>query len=642
MSQITIHAPKIAKRRSVSDWLIGKPLPTDEAHHQTISKKVGLAVFASDALSSTAYATDQILIVLAAVGAAAYIFSIEIAIAIVILLAIVTISYQQTIHAYPSGGGAYIVSRDNLGENPAQVAGAALLVDYILTVAVSISAGVYQITSAFPQLHDYKVGLALSFILIMTIINLRGVKESGLAFAIPTYFFVGTTLFTIGLGFFQYFTGTLGKVEGVLDPIHATETVEQVGLFLILRAFSSGCTALTGVEAISNGIQAFKAPKSRNAGITLIWMSTILSTIFLSVTFLAELTHAVPSHRESIFSQIGRVIYGAGTVPYLTLLGTTMLILIMAANTAYADFPRLAALIAGDGFIPKQLTYRGSRLVFSYGIIALAIVASLLIIIFDAEETRLIPLYAIGVFLSFTLSQSGMAIHWWRSRNIQPGEKIPTLGSELHYQPNWRWKLALNAVGAALCFVIMCIFAVTKFADGAWVVVIVIPTLVFIFFGIHRHYKRVAKQLSLDTFGAPTRIRRHRVVVPLGGIHRGGLEALNYARALSPDVTAVHVALDPDEEKKLRDKWEKWGDGIRLVIIPSPYRALVEPLLDYIRTVAAQRQPGEVLTVVVPEFVPERPWHAILHMQTALILQFGLLGLKHVVITEVPYQIQHD
>jgi len=642
MSQITVHTPRNAKRNPFMRWLIGKPLPTAEAHHQTISKKVGLAVFASDALSSTAYATDQILIVLAAVGAAAYIYSIEIAIAIVVLLAIVTISYQQTIHAYPSGGGAYIVSRDNLGENPAQVAGAALLVDYILTVAVSISAGVYQITSAFPELHDYKVWLALGFILIMTIINLRGVKESGLAFAVPTYFFVGATLLTLGLGFFQYFTGTLSEVEGVLEPIHTTETLEQAGLFLILRAFSSGCTALTGVEAISNGIQAFKEPKSRNAGITLMWMSAILSTIFLSVTILAELTHAIPSHRESIFSQLGRVIYGAGTLPYLALLGSTMLILIMAANTAYADFPRLAALIAADGFVPKQLTYRGSRLVFSYGIITLAVVASLLIVIFQAEETRLIPLYAIGVFLSFTLSQSGMAVHWWRSRNLKPGEKIPTLGSELHYQPNWRWKLALNVVGATLCFIIMCIFAVTKFADGAWVVVIVIPTLVFIFFGIHRHYQRVAKQLSLDKFGAPTRIRRHRVIVPLGGIHRGGLEALNYARALSPDVTAVHVALDPAEEQKLRAKWEKWGDGLRLVIIPSPYRALVEPLLDYIRSVAAQRQPGEILTVVVPEFVPERPWHAFLHMQTAFMLQIGLLGLRHVVITEVPYQIQHD
>ncbi|MGQ0605307.1 MAG: APC family permease, partial [Anaerolineales bacterium] len=495
--------------RTWRSWLIGKPLPTSDAPHQTISKKVGLAVFASDALSSTAYATDEILIVLAAVGAAAFTFSLPIAIAIVILLAIVTISYEQTIHAYPNGGGAYIVARDNLGEGPAQTAGAALLTDYILTVAVSISAGVAQITSAFPDLYPYRVQIALAFIVIMTIINLRGVKESGLAFSIPTYFFLGMTLLTIGVGYYRYFTGTLGVVTGV-EPLH--EAAQGLSVFLILRAFSSGCTALTGVEAISNGITAFKKPSSRNAGITLIWMSVILSLSFLSITFLSQAAHAVPSHAQTIFSQIGGVVYGPGSPMYLALLGGTTLILVMAANTAYADFPRLAALQAGDGFLPKQLTYRGSRLVFSYGIFVLAVVAALLIVLFQATTTALIPLYAVGVFLSFTLSQVGMAVRWWRCGHLKPGEAVQQLGSTLHHEPNWKLKLGINGFGAVACFVVMIIFAVTKFAAGAWIVVFLIPALVFTFFQIHHHYRRLATRLSLESFGQPTRLRRNRIL----------------------------------------------------------------------------------------------------------------------------------
>lgn len=624
--------------RSWQSLLLGRPLQTADAPHQTISKKVGLAVFASDALSSTAYATDEILVILSlagVVGFSALAYSLPIAIIIVIMLGIVTISYQQTIHAYPNGGGAYIVSRDNFGEQAAQVAGAALLTDYILTVAVSISSGVAQITSAFPALIPARVPLALFFIVLMTLVNLRGVKESGLAFAIPTYFFLGMTLFTLALGYYQYFTGTLGQVQNVEPLMH--ETMQNLSLFIILRAFSSGCTALTGVEAISNGIMAFKEPRSRNAGQTLIAMSVILSVIFFSVTFLAGQTHAVASETRTIFSQIGGVIYGVGSPPYLALLGGTTLILIMAANTAYADFPRLAALIASDGFLPKQLTYRGSRLVFTYGIVGLAALAALLVVVFEARTTQLIPLYAIGVFLSFTLSQSGMAVHWWRSSKIQPGERVPTLGSDLHFDPNWRLKLGVNAFGAAATFVVMCIFAITKFADGAWIVVLLIPGLVFVFFRIHAHYRSLAKQLSLDSFGAPQRITRHRVLVLIGGVHQGALRALDYARALSDDVTAVHVSVDEDEEQRLRAKWEKWGNSTRLVIIPSPYRAIEQPLLDYIKNMAAHRQPGEIITVVVPEFVPARLWQNVLHMQTAQFLELSLRNLRHIVITAVPY-----
>ncbi len=634
MSTTIIRGPEAGPQRSWRHWLTGKPLPSDEAPHQTLSKKVGLAVFASDALSSTAYATDEILLVLAAAGTAAFALSLPIAISIIILLLIITVSYEQTIHAYPNGGGAYLVARDNLGAYPAQIAGAALLTDYILTVAVSISSGVAQITSAFPGLLPFKVEIALAFIALMTLINLRGVKESGVAFAVPTYLFLGMTAITIIYGYFQYFTGTLGMVTGV-EPMH--EALEGLTAFLILRAFSSGCTALTGIEAISDGITAFKEPRSRNAGITLLWMTAILSTMFFSITFLAQQTSAVPSHLQTIFSQIGSVIYGAGSVPYLALLGTTTLILVMAANTAYADFPRLAAWVAGDGFLPKQLTYRGSRLAFSYGIIVLAVVASLLVIVFQAQTSSLIPLYAIGVFLSFTISQTGMAMRWWRSSKLKPGDEIQQKGSTLHYEPNWKLKMAINGFGAAISFIVMIIFAVTKFLLGAWIIVIVIPVLVFLFLQINSHYKSLAKQLSLDTFGAPTRVRRNRVILPIGGVHRGTVHALNFARSLSDDVTAVHVALDQTEEDKVRSRWEKWGDGVRLVLIPSPYRALLEPMIRYIREVASQRQPGDMLTVVVPEFLPQKPWQNILHMQTAFFLRMGLLGLRNIVIMEVPY-----
>ena len=617
-------------------FLIGKPLPTDEAAHQTISKKVGLAVFASDALSSTAYATDEILFVLVLAGAGALTISLPIATAIIILLAIVTISYEQTIHAYPGGGGAYIVSRDNLGEHAAQVAGAALLTDYILTVAVSISSGVAQITSAFPNLYPWRVPIALVLLGFMMVINLRGVKESGNAFALPTYFFLGMALFTIVVGYYRYFTGTLGVVTGV-EAAHAV--TQNVTLFLILRAFSSGCTALTGVEAISNGIPAFQEPKSRNAGITLMWMSAVLSVMFFSMTFLARQVGALPSHTETVFSQIGRVIYASGSPLYLALLGSTTLILIMAANTSFADFPRLSALQAGDGYLPKQLTYRGSRLVFSYGIVALAGVAGLLIILFRAETNALIPLYAIGVFLSFTLSQTGMAVRWWKSSHLKPGETLAQVASALHYDPRWRLKLFINGFGALATATVMIVFTITKFTSGAWIVALLIPTLVVIFFQIHRHYKQLAAKLSLDTFGIPPRIKRHRVILPIGGVHRGTLQALDYARSVSNDVTAVYVATDPQAEQTLRAKWEYWGDGVRLVVIESPYRRLYEPLRDYIRKIADQRQPNEVITVVVPEFVPAKAWHNVLHMQTAFFLQIDLLGMRNIVITEVPYHV---
>ncbi len=625
--------------RNWRSWLIGRPLQTADAPHQTIGKAIGLAVFASDALSSTAYATQEILIILAMAGTAAFGFVFPISMAIVVLLAIVAISYEQTIHAYPGGGGAYIVARDNLGELPAQTAGAALLTDYILTVAVSVSSGVAQIVSAFPELFPYRVIIAVGSVLFIMVVNLRGVKESGAAFALPTYFFIIMLYGTVGLGLLQFLFGGLGQV---VDPPHLVipDVLATITPFLILHAFSSGTAALTGIEAISNGITAFKEPRSRNAGITLIWMAVILSTLFLGISFLTGKIGAIPSEEETVISQLARTIFDGRGLVYLLVIVATTVILIMAANTAFADFPRLSALHAGDGFLPRQLTYRGSRLVYSRGIVALAAIASFLIVIFQASVTRLIPLYAIGVFLSFTLSQAGMARRWWKIGHLPAGIEVKEPGSTLRYQPGWQHRMVINGFGAACTAIVMIVFAATKFRDGAWIVLILTPTLVTIFFSIHHHYKNLAKRLSLENMGVipPHRIR-HRVLMPVSGIHQGSLTALHYARTLSDDVTAVHVSIDPLEAEKVRKKWEAWGEGTRMVMLDSPYRLFLEPLLEYIADIAEQRQPGETITIVVPEFVSENRFSAVLHTNTAELLRSQLKHLPGIVITNVPYHV---
>ncbi len=635
LHQTVEHQP----RPSWLSRLIGRPLPTAAAPHQTIGKVIGLAVFASDALSSTAYATQEILVILALAGTAAFGYAFPISIAIVVLLAIVTVSYQQTIHAYPSGGGAYIVARDNLGELPAQAAGAALLTDYILTVAVSISSGVAQITSAYPFLFPYRVELAVGFVLLAMLINLRGVKEAGLTFALPTYFFLVTIVLTIGVGLFRYLTGTLGTVVNPpsLEMIHSTQAVS---LFLILHAFASGTTALTGVEAVSNGISAFKEPRSHNAGVTLIWMSAILGALFLSITFLTGQVGAVPAETETVISQLTRTVYQGQNLLYLATLAATTVILIMAANTAYAGFPRLSALLAADGFLPRQLTHRGSRLVYSRGIITLALIASLLIVLFQASVTALIPLYAIGVFLSFTLSQSGMAHRWWKMGHLTPGQEVQERGSTLRYEPGCKTKMTINSFGAVCTAGVTLIFAITKFHDGAWVVLLLMPILIAGFSAIHHHYRTLARQLSLEQYGASPRVMRHRVILLVSGVHRGTLEALRYARSLSDDVTAVHISIEPAEAERIQSKWELWGEGVRLVILDSPYRLLLEPLLQYITQLSKQRQPNEVITIVVPHFVPHHWWHNLLHTQAAMLLRLALSFKQGIVVTDVSYQVE--
>jgi amino acid transporter len=623
-------------RLSWRSWLIGRPLPTADAPHQTVSKAVGLAVFGADALSSIAYAPQETLVILAAAGTQAFGYAFPISLVITALLAIVSISYLQTIQAYPSGGGAYTVVKENLGVQAALVAGAALLTDYILLAAVTVASGVAQIVSAFPDLFPFRVWLSVGLLGIIALANLRGVKESGNIFALPTYFFLAMTTLTVAVGLFRYFSGTLGVVTD--PPSLETLHTEPLTLFLLLRAFSNGTTALTGVEVIANGVRSFKEPRTHNAVVTMIWMSIILAVLFLGIVYLLGVIGAVPSEFETVISQLARTVFGNRGLLYLGTITATTIILILATNTAFAGFPALSAIIAGDGYLPRQLTYRGSRLVFSRGIISLTAIASLLIIIFNASVTALIPLWAVGVFLSFTLSQAGMARHWWNNRH-SAGKQLTEKEKRQPYDSGWRWKLAINGLGAITTAVVTLIFAITKFTDGAWIIVLLLPAIVVSFYAIHRHYASLARDLSLEHYGEPPPSRRHRVIMPVSSVHHGTLEALDYALSLSRDVTVVHVSIDPDQTEKLRHKWSWWGKGVRLVVIDSPYRTFLEPFLEYVNELRAALQPNERLTIVVPQFIPKHWWHNALHTQTAFWLRFMLLNKKGVVITEVPYQV---
>jgi amino acid transporter len=629
---------------TVRDVVIGQPLRTDEAEHQSISKKIGLAVFASDNLSSVAYATQEILIVLAGAAAAAataaarqevFGLTIPISIAIVGLLVMLAVSYRQTIYAYPSGGGAYIVARANLGVIPAQVAGAALLTDYILTVAVSISSGMEQIASLIPALQPYRVIMALAAIGFITLMNLRGVKESGVVFAIPTYFFVASMLLMLATGLFRQLTGTLGTVVGVETMEHAPE---QIGLFLILRAFSSGCAAVTGVEAVSNGIQAFQKPKSKNAAQTLLIMATLLGVMFIGTSVLANLVQAVPSETQSVIFQVGTVVLGP-FVPVI-IVATTM-ILILAANTAYADFPRLAALQAGDGFLPRQLTFRGTRLVFSAGILLLAAAASLLIVVFDARVTLMIPLYAIGVFLSFSLSQWGMVVHWRQASKLKPGESIEGVYGRIDYDVNWRVKQLVNALGGTVSVIVMIVFAVTKFSSGAWLTLILIPVLVFLFLRVHSHYENVARILSLGRRIMRPTPHPMKTVVLVDDVHVGTVRVVEFAKSLGRPWTAIHVDYSDRKTAIVQAKWkERVGEG-QLIVLPSPYRRLTEPICQYISQMLGA-DPDLFVHVIMGQLVMEKPWAKVLHSNNALGILHTLAKFDRVVVTEVPYQLYQE
>jgi amino acid transporter len=599
--------------------LIGDPLATSQAHHERLTKAKALAVFASDALSSNAYATEEILLVLVLAGSGALGLSINVAVAIAVLLLIVGTSYYQIIRSYPKGGGTYIVSKDNLGTMPSLVAGAALLIDYVLTVAVSVAAGVAALFSWLPFLLPYRVPVAIAAVALVTIINLRGVRESASIFAVPTYIFVVSVFAMLGLGLYRMLSGTLTPIA--YSPGEIAQPVQAVGLFLILRAFSAGCTALTGIEAIADGVPAFRKPEAVNAGRTLVAMIILLGTMFVGISFVSHALGVAPVHGETVLSQMARALFGGGPA-YVLVQVATALILLLAANTAFADFPRLSSFIARDGFLPRPLGNVGDRLVFSNGIVLLGVLASLLIVAFNGDTHRLLPLYAIGVFLCFTLSQTGMVVRWFRLRTA-----------------HWQWMALLNGVGAAATLVVLGVILATRFTHGGWIVVILLPAIIAMFLRIHRHYVNTAAQLSLEDYGAPARIRRHRVVVPIAGVHRGVLHALNYARTLSDDVTAVYVDTDPEATARLQQKWERWGDGVRLEVLSSDYRSIVEPLIAYLDRIDAC-QKDDIITVVMPQFLASKWWHNILHNQTALLIRLALLFRRGMVVTDVPYRLK--
>ena len=609
--------------------LVGRPLATVEQEHQRIPKTIGLAVFSSDAISSTAYATEEILFV-TAVGASSLALGLDtlvpIGIAVAILLAIVCTSYRQTIFAYPSGGGSYIVSRENLGEMPSLIAGGSLLVDYILTVAVSISAGVAAIISipAFQGLATHRVELGLALIAFIALANLRGIKESGRLFAAPTYIYIVTLGALIAIGLVRSYFGDIGHVP--FDPKAFEGTREAggtLGLFLILKGFSSGAVALTGVEAISNGVPAFRRPESKNAATTLVAMGTILGTLFFGTALLASRLHPYPSHDETVISQLGRAVFGDGPI-YVVLQFATAAILTLAANTAYADFPRLSSIIARDGYLPRQLANRGDRLVFSNGILVLSGLAALLLIAFGGITNALIPLYAVGVFTSFTLSQTGMVVHHLRLR-----------------EPSWQRNTVINAVGAVATGIVTLIVAITKFTGGAWVPIIVIPAIVLLFKGIHRHYQRVRKQLTIPPDYRPPPMN-HTVVVLVGGMHRGVLDALAYAKSLNPTrVVAVTVVSDEEEQERIERVWAERNIDVPLEIVYDPYREVSRPILRYIDEIDA-RWDNDIVTVIIPEFVVDHWWGHLLHNQTALLLKGRLLFRKGTVVTSLPYHLHEE
>jgi amino acid transporter len=597
--------------------IVGAPMPLAQARHERLSKTVALAVFSSDAMSSVAYATEEILLILVLAGTAAAHLTVPIALAIAGLLVVVSVSYQQTIHAYPSGGGSYIVARANLGPTAGLVAAGALLIDYVLTVSVSVAAGVAALTSAVPWLLTHRVLLGVAFTAAIAYANLRGVRESGRVFAVPTYLFIVTFSALVGTGLVRWLTGTLPPAVGAPEAVAATQTLTW---FLVLRAFASGCTALTGVEAISNGVPAFKSPEARNAAITMGWMAAVLGTLFIGVSVLASALGITPLADETVVSQVARRLFGDG-FPYYLVQGSTTLILVLAANTSFADFPRLNSLLARDRYAPRQFRTLGDRLVFSNGILILAGLAAALIVIFGGDTHALIPLYAVGVFISFTLSQAGMVRHWLTDGGA-----------------GWRWRLGVNGLGALVTGAVTVVIAVTKFTHGAWIVVFLIPLLVLGFRAIHRHYDTVAEELSLEHLVEEPPVN-NTVLVLVGDLHMGVVKALRYAQSLSPSPKAVYVELDPGATARLEERWSKGGCGVPLVVLASPYRSMLRPLLDYVGRIR-ERDTNSVVTIVIPEFVPRRWWQHLLHNQTALLVKGALLFRRGVVVVDVPFHLK--
>ena len=608
---------------SLKHFLIGPPLPTRQLAGERLNKVRALAAFSPDAFSSIAYANQEIYLALVLAGSLGLSQALPISLMITALLAIVALSYYQTIHGYPSGGGSYVVARENLGVLPGLLAASALLVDYVLTAAVSLTAGVEAIASAFPALWGIRIELSLLFLAVITLINLRGAKETGTLMSGPVYLFLFVYLAMLAYGAFRVLT------EGV-TPLATTAppAVVPVTAFLLLRAFATGCTAMTGIEAISNGVPAFRPPEAKNAGRTLLVMALLMGVLFVGSIGITQALGVVSGPQETILSALARRLLGSGPA-YLIVQAATLLILAVAANTSFAGFPRLAAMLAADGFLPRQLTGLGDRLVFANGILMLSFAAAGLIVVFRGESHALIPLFAIGVFLAYTLSQTGMVRHWVRERGRR-----------------WELKAALNGLGATATAITLLVVLVEKFLAGAWLTLIVIPALIVGFLQVRRHFQTVAQQLSLR--GLPPSLRpapTPRIVVPISEIHRGIVDAIAFARSISPDVTAVYVELEPGAGERVRREWQDWWPDIPLVVMPSPYRSIVGPLLDFLDETDRQHNDGQQAVVVLPELVPVRRWQSLLHNHTAQLLKAALLyhrrrlGYQRVII-DVPYHLR--
>jgi amino acid transporter len=611
------------KRTRIKQLLVGPPLPTHQLVHERLNKIRALAAFSPDALSSIAYANQEIYLGLIIAGSAGLALSLPIGLVITGLLTIVALSYFQTIHGYPSGGGSYIVARANLGTLPGLVAAAALLIGYLLTAAVSLTAGVAAIASVFPALWPYRVTLALLLLLIITLANLRGLRETGTLMAVPVYLFLFTYLPMLAYGAVRLLLNGSGSLAAAAPP-----PSQPLTAFLVLRTFSAGCTALTGIEAISNGVPAFRPPEARNAGRTLMVMALLMGLLFVGSIGLTQVMAVVAGPEETILSALARQLLGRGPAYVLIQVGT-MLILAVAANTSFAGFPRLAAILATDSFLPRQLTGLGDRLVFANGISLLAVATAVLIVVFGGDSHALIPLFAVGVFLAFTLSQAGMVVHWWRERGR-----------------GWWLKTVLNGIGSLATGMTVIVIGVSKFIEGAWITILLIPVLVAGFLRVRAHYRKVAGQLSLD--GLPpllTPSPAPRVVIPISGVHRGIFDAVNFARSISENVTAVYVELEPDAGQRICEKWEHWWPDVPLVVLPSPYRSVVGSLLAFLDETDRRHHDGQLATVVLPEFVPARWWENLLHNQTAWLIKAALLyrrrhlGFQRTII-DVPYHLK--
>jgi amino acid transporter len=598
----------------VSRFIFGPPLPSSAATHERLSPARAIGAFGLDALSSVAYGPDEIVYVLILAGSAGMALVIPIGLAIALLLAIVATSYRQTIYAYPGGGGSYTVARENLGTQAGLVAAAALMVDYLTTVAVSVTAGVEALIAFAPVLDQYRVPLDVAAILLLMVINLRGVREAGAAFVIPTYLFVGSLGLLIVIGIVHVLTA------GLPPPIHPMPApVESLSVLLILRAFAGGCTAMTGVEAIANGVPSFEPPEAQKAAQTLLVLALTLMVLFLGVVFLGRAINAIPSDQANILAQIGQTFAGGTPLFYLVQISASI-VLLLAANTSFNGFPRLAAVLADDDFFPHQFSYRGLRLAYSNGINAIGILAILLVIAFGGITHALIPLFAVGVFLCFTLSQIGMVRHWQKTRGA-----------------GWQTKLAVNLIGGIVTGLVTIVVVVAKFSEGAWIVMILVPLLVTTFAGIHRHYGRCRSELSLPRLPQPGH-RPVRIIVPVANMDRSVASALDYAGAISNQVTAVHVATDEKTTQMFRERWSAWAPGVDLEIIPSPYREIVHPLTEYIERIR-QEQPDHQVTVVLPEVITRHLWQEPLHNQLPLAIKFAFLGREGVVVTSVPVHL---